>query len=169
MARRHWYWLFLLTVQWSLITGLTGCEALQRKFTRKPKHAGERPTPIIQFKDYSGALTPLDRYQKHYMLFDYWNSQLLAGIDESRPNPKRLKRDSAESLNELVTLQGLMADDLSQRLEPMVKDRRTLDRTFQSGAFNPSRREITKRELEAQTGQFQKQFFWRDVEDHLNP
>ena len=154
---------------WLLVAGLSGCEALQRKLTRKPKHPAARPTPIIQFKDYTGAMTPLERYQKHYMMFDYWNAQLLSALDEQTPNTKRLKHNSKESLGELETLQGLMADDLAQRLESIVQERRSIDQAFQRGTFNPSRRDSVKRILETETRLIRRDFDWRGVEDHLEP
>ena len=83
------------------LVAAVGCESLQRKFTRQPTHAAPPPNPIINFQDYSRAMTPLERYQKHYLIFGYWNDTLLAGLQERSLNPKRVLRASEESLHEL--------------------------------------------------------------------
>ena len=53
---------------------LSGCEGLREKFIRKPKGPTERPQAIFRFVDYSTLMTPVDRYRKHAMLFDYWSA-----------------------------------------------------------------------------------------------
>ena len=146
---------------------LTGCESLQRKLTRKPKHPLERPSPIINFQDYSRAMTPLDRYRKHYLMFDYWNGELIDTLQSTPPNPKRFKRSSSESLGELKTMKDLMVDDLALRFEPLVEARTKINDQVQRGAIGPSDTNALWRTLEAQTRQIHREFFWRDVQEQL--
>ena len=161
--------ILLAASSWLLLSGLTGCESLQRKLTRKPKQPQARPNPIIQFQDYSRAMTPLDRYRKHYLIFDYWNSELLDAI-QSRPlNPKRYRRASLDALGELQALQGLLTEELAGRLAPLIEERTELDSWLQRGGVSDSQAPPLQRDLEAQTRQFQREFFWRKVEDHLKP
>ena len=157
----------LFTVHCSLFTGLAGCEALQRKFTRKPKRPAPPPSPIISFQDYSRTMTPLDRYRKHYMMFDYWNTALLESLQSSPLNPKRFKRASSEALMELETMSDLLGQELATRLLPLVEARAQLDHQLQQGTFKVTQPQMTIRTLEAQTRQIHREFFWRDVEDHL--
>ena len=152
-----------------LAAGLTGCESLQRKFTRKPKHATAAPSPIISFQDYSRAMTPLDRYRKHYMMFDYWNEGLIEALQSNPINPKRFKRSSSEALEELKTMSNLVVDDVAARLAPLIEERAKIDRDLQRAGFNTSQANVLGRTLEAQTRQIHREFFWRDVEDHLKP
>ena len=154
---------------WLLLSGLTGCESLQKKLTRKPKQPQARPNPIIQFQDYSRAMTPLDRYRKHYMIFDYWNSDLLESLQRRPLNPKRYRLASKESLGELQALQGLLTEELAGRLAPLIEERTELDRRLQRVDASDSQVPFLQRDLEAQTRQFQREFFWRKVEDHLKP
>jgi len=167
MNTRRWVLLVLITLHSSLFTGLTGCEALQRKFTRKPKRPAPTPSPIISFQDYSRTMTPLDRYRKHYMMFDYWNAALIESLQSSPSNPKRFKRASAEALAELETMRDLLSQEPAARLLPLVEARAQLDRQLQQGTFNVAQALVTIRTLEAQTRQISRDFFWRDVEDHL--
>ncbi len=150
-----------------LSAGLVGCESLQRKFTRKPKHPVPRPDPIIHFHDYTQAMTPLDRYQKHYMLFDYWNHQLLAALESSPLNPKRYKRASTEALGELEQLKGLVADEAAVRFDPLLQERAKLDRELQRGMFSDTQARTILHVLERQTRQIHRDVFWRDMQDSL--
>ena len=157
----------LLSAFCFLLTGTTGCESLQKKFTRKPKNP-TRPSPIIAFQDYTRAMTPLDRYRKHYLLFDYWNEQLLDVLQEGdRANPKRIQRTSGESLSELETLQGLLQDGVAAQAGPWVEERRKVHRQLDAGFYTPSQLNAVRRTLELQTRQFRRQFYWRHVEDQL--
>ena len=166
--RRHGP-VILAAVGWLLMSGLTGCESLQKKLTRKPKQPKAAPTPVIQFQDYSRAMTPLDRYRKHYLIFDYWNGELFDAL-QSRPlNPKRYRRASSDALGELQALQGLLTEELAERLAPLIEDRTTLDTRLRQGGISDSQVPIIQRDLEAQTRRFQREFFWRKVQDHLQP
>ena len=152
-----------------LCAGVTACESLQRKFARKPKHATAAPSPIISFQDYSRAMTPLDRYRKHYLMFDYWNEELIEALQGNPINPKRFKRASSEALEELKTMSSLVVADVAARLAPLIEERATIDHDLQSTGFNTSQANVLGRTLEAQTRQIHREFFWRDVEDHLKP
>jgi len=157
----------LLSAFCLLLSGTAGCEALQRKFTRKPKKPQPPPTPIIQFQDYTRAMTPLDRYRKHYLMFDYWNDELLEALGVSPLNSKRLKRSSTEALGELETIKVLVQEEVGAKLDPWIARRSEINRQLHAGVLNESQVRVLQRELEAQTWQFQRDFFWRDVEDRL--
>ncbi len=149
------------------VAGVTGCESLERKLTRKATHPAPPPAPIINFQDYSRSLTPLDRYRKHYLMFDYWNDDLIEALRTTPLNPKRFKRASAEALTELETLKGLLAEDRAQRLAPLVEERARIDRQLQGGSFSDSQVNMLWPALESQTRRIDRDFFWRDVADHL--
>ena len=143
-----------------------GCESLQRKFTRKPKIL-KSLSPIIQFQDYTQAMTPLDKYRKHAMLYDYWNSNLLETLQDSSFNRKRAKHASAESLLELKTLQGLLDEELAGKMAPLVAERERVNQEIQSGAVAPNQADGVVRRLETHTRALHRDFYWRDVQDRL--
>jgi hypothetical protein len=152
-----------------LVAGLSGCESLQRKFTRKPKGPQVAPTPIIQFQDYTRAMTPLDRYRKHLLMFDYWSHDLLDALGSRPINPKRYKHSSSESLLELETMRDLLQEDQTARLQPLIEERAKLNRQLQGGNVpEPSVSTLT-RVLEGQIRQIHREFSWRDMEEHLKP
>jgi len=112
-------------------------------------------------------MTPLDRYRKHYALFDYWNAELLDALQPHTSNPKRARRASSEALQELKTLQGLLQEDKIVQAGRMIQERTQLDQQIQRGAYNPSQLDLMRRMLETQTRQMHRELFWRKVEDHL--
>ena len=144
-----------------------GCESLERKFTRKPKTPTERPNPVIVFQDYSQAMTPLERYRKHYLMFGYWNGELLEALQVPALNPKRITRASTESLSELTALRNLLESDLAGRLDPVIEARTAIDRQVQGASFGAAQAIRIVQVVEAQTRQINREFFWRDVQDHL--
>jgi hypothetical protein len=144
-----------------------GCEVLQQKFTRKPKHPSKAPNPIIQFQDYTRAMTPLDRYQKHYLMFDYWNHELLETLQTGPLNPKRLRRSSGEALAELEQLKALLAAEQAAKMAEVIDERAQLNKQLQSIGFGQAQVHATLRALEAQTRQINRDFFWRDMADHV--
>ena len=157
----------MLTAYSLLLIAGSGCsEAWQRKFTRKPK-TQERLSPVIQFQDYTQAMTPMDRYRKHYAIFNYWNAELLDGLAGSNTNPKRVQQASSESLNELRALQGLLMPEAADPVGPLLVERARIDQQIQSGLSTPSQWDWIRRVLETQTRAIHRTMFWRNVEDDL--
>jgi hypothetical protein len=158
---------FLLTAHGSLLTAVGGCESLQRKFTRKPKHPPAAPTPIVTFLDYSRAVTPLDRYRKHTLMFQYWNEQLVESLKSPTPSPKRIRHASGEALGELRTLRTLLSDDVAARLEGLIEARSEMDRRLKTTPTHAAQAATVARELESQSRAFEHNFSWRDVQESL--
>ena len=167
MTRQQRTFLILVTGYWSLATALGGCESLERKLTRKPKHPEPPPNPIINFQDYSQAMTPLERYRKHYLIFDYWNGELREALADHSPNSKRMTRACTESLAELEALKGLVPEDAAQQLTPLIVAREHWKSQLENGTLNSSEAMLIQREVESQARQIHREFFWRNMEEKL--
>ena len=153
-----------------------GCESLQKKFTRKKPYVPA--SPIVSFQDYAQAMTPLDRYRKHYALFDYWNAELLdalqpragammLGTASGNVNPKRVKLAAGESLQELQMLQSLLQEGPANALQPLVDERATLTAQLTTGTFSFSQTSTIVRTLEQHSRDIKRDWYWRKVEDLL--
>ena len=114
-------------------------------------------------------MTPLDRYRKHYLMFDYWNDELIEALQGGTPNPKRFKRASEEALTELQTMKGLLIEEIAVRLDPLIEERAKIDRQLHHPGFTTTSTNAIGRILETQTRQIQREFFWRDVQEQLKP
>ena len=150
-----------------LVASITGCESLQRKLTRKKK-AQPPPAPVTVFQDYSAAMTPLDRYQKHYAIFDYWNAGLLAALEARPLNPKRVTLASTEALGELETMKTLLTEAAAARLDLLVKEQAEIHREA-IGPGLDARSATVARRLEAHIRSIHRDFFWRKIQDELKP
>ena len=169
-SSRQWRrFVILPTAFCLLLTTLSGCESVQRKFTRKPKGLRVAPTPVINFQDYTQAMTPLDRYRKHYLMFDYWNGEFMDGLRAKPLNAKRVKLASTESLNELTMLQSLVAEDLGAQFAPLIESRARINRQVQTSHLSELTAGAAWRELDAQSRAIRRDLFWRKVEDRLKP
>ena len=156
----------------------TGCESLQKKFTRQTPYTP--PSPIVSFQDYTQAMTPLDRYRKHYALFDYWNTEILdalqtpagstmPGTASGNVNPKRVKLAAQESLQELKTLHGLLQDEPAGRFAPLVDERTAVTHELTGGTLTMSQASAMAKTLEQQGREIKRTWYWRKVEDQLKP
>lgn len=112
-------------------------------------------------------MTPLDRYRKHYAIFDYWHSGLQDALETKTLNSKRLKLTSAEALGELEAMKGLLTDEAAARLDPLLKEQTEIHRVVSGSGFDAVRSDFIKRRLESQTRAIHRDFFWRKVQDQL--
>jgi len=122
---------------------------------------------VTVFQDYSAAMTPLDRYRKHYAIFDYWASGLQDALESRTPNPKRITLASTEALGELEAMKGLLTDEAAARLDPLLKEQTEIHRVVSSVGFDAVRSDFIKRQLESQMRAIHRDFFWRKVQDQL--
>lgn len=94
---------------------LAGCDALQRKFTRKKKYV--KPVPrLYQLKKYdikpSAAL-----YSKHYAYWQSWMSELIQDLGGNR---KKDIRCIEEALSQLHDMQNILVQEKADALEKHI-------------------------------------------------
>ncbi|MBU0605879.1 MAG: hypothetical protein KKH77_06285 [Candidatus Omnitrophica bacterium] len=102
--------IFLLAVT------LTGCDALQRKFTRKKKET--KPIPrLYQLKKYdvkpSAAL-----YSKHYAYWQSWMSELIQDLGD---NHKKDVRCIDEALSQLHDMRNILVQEKADALTKHIR------------------------------------------------
>ena len=94
---------------------LVGCDALQKKFTRKKKET--KPIPkLYQIKKYdvkpSAAL-----YSKHYAYWQSWMSELLQDLGQNR---KKDTRCIDEALNQARSMQNILVKEKADELQKQI-------------------------------------------------
>ena len=100
-------WLVVL-VMIVLAVNLTGCEAIQRKFTRRKKDV--KSPHFYQIKKYEKKPSPL-LYKQHFAYWSSWQEELIQVIGE---NNKKDKRCIEEALGDSAVFAGRQA--LSHKL-----------------------------------------------------
>src|SRR3989338_6062280 len=98
----------------ALLASLTGCDALQRKFTRKKKEV-KRPR-IYQLKKYEKKPTP-ELYKKHYAWWTGWQSELLSVLGQ---NHKKDKKCIEEIVSNLRDMEGLLVQEKADLLDTRI-------------------------------------------------
>ena len=145
----------------------TGCtDAMMKKFVRQPK-AQPRPSPIVQFDEYAASTSPLDLYRKHATVFEYWNAELLDALLPTANNSKRVKRASQESLRQLEAMVQLLADASAGQVQPLLEERRKLDRQLQDQVDDHAQAALLRQSLELQQRRLHRYMAVGKVTDHL--
>ncbi len=84
-------------------------------------------------------------------------------------NSKRVKHASKESLAELQVLQGLVTDEAAARMAPIIEGRAKVHQRLQVGTVQTVHAIMVTRDVDAQTRQLNREFYWRRMEDQLKP
>ena len=98
----------------SIAVSLTGCDAVQRKFTRKRK---EVKTPhFYQLKKYARKPSPF-LYKQHFAYWASWQEELIQVIGE---NHKKDKQCVEEALGNLLDMQRILIPSKAEAMQPYV-------------------------------------------------
>ncbi len=99
-----------------IVFNLAGCDAVQRKFTRKKKET--KPIPrIYQLKKYD-VKPSVALYNKHYAYWQSWMSELIQGLGQ---NHKRDVVCMSEALNQLHDMQNMLVQEKADAMEKHVR------------------------------------------------
>ena len=149
-----------LLVIFTLIIGLTGCASFRKKFVRKPKKV-EKPTPIMQTKDYTQEYSHILLYKKHYLFWKYWQEELINSLGSNRKKERRCAR---AALDELKTLGGYLNSEGKERLAPYIAELEIISKEVLSKKPIGSKLTKLKRGLEKHKRNVQRSFFYKDAE-----
>lgn len=108
-------WMMILAILF-LAAGLTGCEAVQRKFTRKPKATVKMPH-FYQLKKYTMKPSP-ELYKQHFAYWASWQEDLIQSIGQ---NHKRDMRSMEEALGHLKDMQNILIPSKAEEMQPHVE------------------------------------------------
>jgi len=101
----------------AMITSLTGCGELAKKFIRKPTPKKEEYS-FYQVEEYKAKPAPV-RYQNHYILWHNWHTEL------ERSEGTAYSRDvmsANESLKHLTAMRDLLTEEEAKKLDPQIND-----------------------------------------------
>ena len=95
---------------------LTGCDSLQRKFTRKKKET--KPIPrLYQLKKYD-VKPSAELYSKHYAYWQSWMSELIQDLGD---NHKKDVRCIDEALSQLHDMQNILVQEKADALTKHIR------------------------------------------------
>jgi hypothetical protein len=99
-----------------LAANLTGCEALQRKFTRKKKDTVKMPR-FYQIKKYTKKPSP-ELYKQHFAYWESWQSELIQYLGQ---NHKKDVRAMEEAVGHLKDMQSILIPSKADAMQPHVE------------------------------------------------
>lgn len=120
-----------------LLSALSGCTTLRRKFTRKKKKDGEESQkfiPVLEPVDYpEKTSSSLEKYKQHYSLWKVWERDLLQTID-SDGSDKRQKYLLEQAIEQLEGMRALLTDEKKAEFAPLVDGLREVGEVYERPA-----------------------------------
>ncbi|MFA5142728.1 MAG: hypothetical protein WC522_00995 [Candidatus Omnitrophota bacterium] len=144
-----------------LVLSLTGCDAVQRKFTRKKKVV--KAPRIYQIKKYP-VRPPAELYKKHYSYWQSWQAELIQVFGQ---NSKKDKRCVEEAIGQLKDMRNILipskAEELERHIGRMEEARNVILRSQLTFANRDSLRMTFEREERV----IRREFAYDKVKDSL--
>ncbi|MFA6141697.1 MAG: hypothetical protein WC738_00175 [Candidatus Omnitrophota bacterium] len=154
------------TISWILVffmlANLTGCEALSKKFRRKPKKTVKAPR-LYQVKKYEKKPTP-ELYKKHYAYWESWQSELIQVLGQNR------KKDLLcidQIISNLQDMQNMLVPEKGKEMESHIQRLITVKGTIINTELTKANAGYVLRILEREDRLITKCFAYRKVKDFL--
>ena len=104
----------------SCVLLLTGCETLQKKFTRKKK-AQKQEVMIVSPRDYSAHPFPSDvLYKQYFIYWKSWNQELVTGFND-RASDKKVLDCTQQALINLKKMASYLREQQAKELGVYIK------------------------------------------------
>ena len=128
-----------------LTTSLTGCEALQRKFTRKKKAKPIRPMFYKEVDGVSASRPAAELYMTHYVYWKTWMNDLIQNAGKNR---KRDIRAANEAVANLDDMKEYLTGEKKEELEGYITELRKVATQVKGVSVNAARMSRLKQELD---------------------
>jgi dsDNA-binding SOS-regulon protein len=100
---------------------VSGCESLQRKFTRINKNKASKETMILTPRDYSAHPFPPDvLYKQYFIYWRAWNQELITSLNDLAPY-KKVKDCMGETLSNLLKMSTYLNEEKAKELGVYLK------------------------------------------------
>ena len=148
-----------------LVSGLVGCETIQRKFTRKTKRRPIRP----RFYTAGAQETRpnIELYMMHYTYWKTWHEDLVANAGV---NAKRDKMASGNALSHLNDMKKYLMEEKAEELDGYIKQTRDItDRITKDGGSLQTQIGRLKQRLDNIRARVVRKFYYKKVKDYIKP
>jgi len=143
---------------------LTGCEALQRKFTRKKKR--EPLKPRFYQAGESETRPHLELYIVHYTYWKSWHSEITTG---STDNAKRNIMACNEMVSHLEDMKKHLLEEKAKELDGYIGRVREITGDMKRSNFSVMRFGYLKQELSKTGARIERNFYYKKVKEHMKP
>lgn len=146
------------------VIGLSGCEAIQKKFTRKPKKP-KKGAVRFQKEDYTQGFPNDVLYNNHYLYWRNWEDELIAALKGD--NEKKHIQCAMQAYSELKRVKELLAEPKSSELEPYLKELEGIKSQVLERNLSPGKRVTIATQLASHRRRVEKHFYTKDVKDFI--
>ena len=144
-----------------LITSLTGCEAVQRKFTRK-KTVVKTPH-FYQLKKYTKKPSPV-LYKQHYSYWASWQEDMMQFLGQ---NHKRDKRSIEEAIGHLRDMQNILVPSKAEEMQPHIEKMEAAKDIILKGDLSFADKDYVRSIIEREDRAIRREFSYSKVKDFL--
>lgn len=119
--------ILLLITSYCLLVVLTGCEALTRKFVRKPNPEDKKTEDVVfSPEEYKGeGVSNRDLYSQYFLYWRTWQDELIDSLEKSG-NRKRQIDSLSEGIKNLENIKPLIKPESASRLDSCINRLRLL-------------------------------------------
>ena len=145
----------------AVAVSLVGCDAVQKKFTRKKKTT-KRPR-IYQVKKYEKVPTP-ELYNKHYVYWETWSSELIELLGQ---NHKKDVRCIEEIVGQLKDMQNILVPEKGEELQVHIDRMEDIRSTIKRGGMSFATQASIKQTLEREDRAIKRNFITSKVKSYI--
>ncbi len=145
-----------------LTISLTGCEAIQRKFTRKRKK--KAVTPRFFNEGISETRPKPELYAMHYVYWKTWQEDLINNLGLNR---KRDLLACSEIMTNLKDMRKLLIEEKAVELDPYVKEMQAITDSITEGSMTTIREGLVKRRLDTLRARIVGQFYIKKIQEYI--
>ena len=144
-----------------LTMSLTGCEAVQKKFTRKKK---EVKTPrFYQLKKYTKKPSP-ELYKQHYAYWESWQEELVQFVGQNR---KKDERAIDEAIGHLKDMQNILVPSKAEAMQPHVERMESARTMIFDGELSSANKDYVRSNIDREDRAIRRDFCYDRVKNDL--
>ncbi len=141
---------------------LTGCEAIQRKFTRKRKKEAIRPK--FYQEGMSETRPRLELYIMHYAYWKMWHEDL---VEKGGDNTKRDAMACDEIIGNLTDMRKHLMEEKAKELDIYIEQTKKFTSEIKSGTANLMRLGFIKQKLDNLRARIVRKFYYKKVREYI--
>ena len=153
-------WVIFLTLIF-FAASLGGCDAVQRKFTRKKKEV--KMPRFYQLKKYPKKPSP-ELYKQHYTYWRSWQEELIQFLGQ---NHKKDARAVEEAVGHLRDMQNILIPSKAEEMEPHVEKMEKAKDIIFRGELSFASKDYVKMMLEKEDRAIKRDFSYEKVKNSL--
>ena len=155
---RRWVVFIMLII---LATSLIGCDAMQRKFTRK-KTTVKKPR-FYQLKKYTKKPSP-ELYKQHYAYWASWQDELIQFIGQ---NHKKDERSIEEAIGHLEDMKNILIPSKAENMQSHIEKMEGVKEIIFRGELSFADKNYVRNIIEREDRAIKREFCYSKVKDSL--